>query len=820
MFLTFTNTVLLIGFAGVVVPVVLHLLSRARYHAVDWGAMLFLEQMEGRPQHTGRMNQVLLMVVRMTVVALLAFALAQPVLQQWAPQTDARGAALRAADHGRLLCLAGVLASAVLLSIFLVAALSRFKSRGVRLRPLMYLVASMAAGAGLVASGRRAAAWDVELTKLISTQPAGSSDLAGGDPARPRIDAAVLLDCSPSMDFEENGHTRFSAAQAAAKQVLAGLHRADRVSLVLMGRRQIDAELEPTTDLQSVADRIDAARTGRDPADLAQALRRAEGALDRGGRAARDLYIICDRQGLSWRGVTDYFTSSEWPDRIRQSGSATRLFAVPIGNSDAENVAVERIELANPPAILGQPTEVLVDIHNYGSTPRAALPLAVAINGRTVFESTVSVAASRIARVSIPLKGNAITTAGTQVVTAEVKSAGYRDDDRLESIVEAIEPIRVLVISGDEWDEKPGEFRSESDFLRLALAPLQAMHRGGADPCKVDVIPEEQWPQIVLQRYQVVVLANIERFTAAEARAIEQYVYGGGGLLVAPGGLTRIENYNDQLWRDGSGILPAELEYPTSADGSEATTIVGYDPSSPVFQFLHDRPDLMLTPTIGRYFPTNPRPSDAQPLAWYTSGPPFLIESHSGRGKVLLMTTSLDADWTTLPLSNFYLPYLQSAVRYLAAGTLPVRNVAVGEPIRATFDESIDDGASMELPSDERRPVSIVRFADVSELRFSDTREPGIYRLHLKDHTGERTLAFAVHASTDESDLTQLTAARWADLESALHMKRIDPNEQAVATTVASVREGYELWPWAIAAVLLLAIAELGLARYWSRDAY
>ena len=37
-------------------------------------------------------------------------------------------------------------------------------------------------------------------------------------------------------------------------------------------------------------------------------------------------------------------------------------------------------------------------------------------------------------------------------------------------------------------------------------------------------------------------------------------VYGGGGLLVAPGNLSRIENYNEQLWRDGSGILPAELQ--------------------------------------------------------------------------------------------------------------------------------------------------------------------------------------------------------------------------------------------------------------------
>jgi len=816
MFLTFSNTILLIGLAGAVVPVVLHLLSRARYQSIDWGAMMFVEGFEARQQHSTRINQVLLLALRTAMVVMLAAALAQPVLRQWSPSADARDEAVRAADHGQLLCLGGAIACAGAMLAMVLLAMSGGRG-GRRPRQVICLLLALGAGAGVVALTRRASAWETELTRLMAEQPR-DAQTAGG--AQGRVDAAILLDCSPSMDFEENGHSRFSLAQSAAKQVLAGLHRGDRVALMLLGQQQSDSELEPTVDLQSVADRIDAASLGHDPADVAQALVRAQEVLDRDGRSARDLYLVCDRQALSWRNVSEFFISKRWPDLLRRSNASPRIFVVPVGNTDYENVGVESIELANPPAILGQPAELEIDVRNYGQTPRSAVPLTVRVNGQIAFDTTVSVAVNRVARVAVPIRSGAFKAAGPQVVSAEIKTTGYRDDDRLDAVIEAIDPIRVLVVSGDERDEKFGDFRSESDFLRLALAPLQTLHRDGHDPCKVEVVPQDQWSAAELPHYQVVVLANIERFSDAQTRAIEQYVYGGGGLLLAPGSLSRVDNYNEQLWRGGAGILPAELQDATSSDGAEATAIVGYDPTAPVFQFLHDRPDLILSSTIGRYFPTNLRPSDAEALAWYTSGAPFLIESHAGKGKVLLLTTSLDADWSTLPLSSFYLPFVQSTVRYLSAGTLPQRNLTIGQPIQLSFDDPMEDHATVELPDGQQQAVALLRFGQVGELHFANTRDPGIYRVHVKGHAGEKALAIAVHALRDESDLTQLTDKRWAELESGLHLKRIDPTDRPIAAAVAGGREGVELWPWAIAAVLLLATIELSLARRWSRGAY
>src|SRR5688572_27807432 len=92
----FLNALMLMGIGGAAIPLVLHLLSRSRYKSVDWGAMMFLEGYADSRQHQStRLNQLVLVVIRMAIVALLAVALARPVLRsEW---DNAAGQASRVA---------------------------------------------------------------------------------------------------------------------------------------------------------------------------------------------------------------------------------------------------------------------------------------------------------------------------------------------------------------------------------------------------------------------------------------------------------------------------------------------------------------------------------------------------------------------------------------------------------------------------------------------------------------------------------------------------------------------------------------------------
>jgi hypothetical protein len=407
--------------------------------------------------------------------------------------------------------------------------------------------------------------------------------------------------------------------------------------------------------------------------------------------------------------------------------------------------------------------------------------------------------------------------AGSRVLTADITTTGYTADDHAESSIDVIDPIKVLLISGDS---RAGPFQSETDFVRWALSPHQAAGmRQEPDPCSLTLLAADQWGGPELDAYQVVIIANVERFSAVQVRALERYVYDGGRVLIAPGNLSRVDDYNAQLYRDGAGILPGELQEPTSADGSDATSLLGYDATHSIFRFLRGKPDPIPSATIGRYFPAVPRQTYAWPLAWYASGDPFLIEGSSERGRVILMTTSLDSDWTTLPLSNFYLPFLQNAVRYLAANPTQ-RNLLPGQPIQLSFpDGEAPRRVWLTDPRGRRTAVDVVRYAQQGEIRVTNTWIIGQYRLDVEEAgRSPYSLYYVITPPGGESDLKQLDPDRWTWLEQNLGVRRIEPTEQPLRDATSAGRFGHELWAPLVICVLLLAAVEMALER-WSAGA-
>lgn len=719
----FHNPLLLLGVGAAVIPLVLHLLSRARYRDVDWAAMMFLQGVDVRQRQSSRLSQFFLLLVRGLMVGLLAVALARPVL------TD---------------------------------------------------------------------------------------EWAGGAPGG-RVTAAMILDCSASMGFDEAGRTRFETAKAAARKVLEGFEPGDRVALILAGADARDgadaAGAAPTTDLRAVADRIGAARLGYGRANLAAALRRAADRT-RGNDGPRDVYVITDRQASSWQEVDDNFAAA-WRRRdVRPGGGRTRLFVLPAGGADAQNVTVESIDLLTPPAIRGQPAEVEISLRNRGPVRWAALPVTVQAGERKLPDVQVNLAPDSVASVRIAVT---FDKPGSHVLSAGVKTPGLTFDDQLESAVEVVEPLKVLVVSGDE---RATGYRSESHFLRVALSPFQTTGQPGPDPFAVQVLAAEKWPDVQLKDYQVVVLANVERLTESQAKAVEQFVYDGGGLLVAPGNLSRYEEYNAALYKAGAGVLPGALYPPTAADGSQATALLGIDLDHPVFRFVRGRPDPLPPATIARYFPAARRP-DGRRLAEFGSGDAFLIAGESGRGRVLLVTVPLDADWSTLPLSNFYLPFVQSSVRYLASGAIADRNLKRSAPLVAEVDAPAEGRvATLYLPDGSKLDLPILGFGGRGEVRYADTRRPGRYRL-LVAGAGkpEQTFQYVKPAPRTESDLTPLDDDRWRALEQGLGVRRVDVQEQPMAESLAGRRGGRELWAALLAMVLLLATCEMFVARAVARQA-
>lgn len=78
--MTFLNAILLGGALAAAIPVLLHLLNRRRFQVVRWGAMHFLEDVLRTNRKRIRIEQIILMLVRAGIPALLALCMARPIL--------------------------------------------------------------------------------------------------------------------------------------------------------------------------------------------------------------------------------------------------------------------------------------------------------------------------------------------------------------------------------------------------------------------------------------------------------------------------------------------------------------------------------------------------------------------------------------------------------------------------------------------------------------------------------------------------------------------------------------------------------------------
>ena len=78
--MNFSNTPLAFGALAFAIPLIIHILNRSRFRTVDWGAMHLLESVIKVNHKRFRIEQLILLLVRCAIPALLAFALARPIL--------------------------------------------------------------------------------------------------------------------------------------------------------------------------------------------------------------------------------------------------------------------------------------------------------------------------------------------------------------------------------------------------------------------------------------------------------------------------------------------------------------------------------------------------------------------------------------------------------------------------------------------------------------------------------------------------------------------------------------------------------------------
>lgn len=720
--LDFLNPWMLAGLAGLALPVVAHLLSRRKFDVVPWGAMQFLE-LSRTTRRRVRLEELLLLLLRMAMIALIAIALARP-----------------------------------------------------------WMSGSLAA--------------------LFST--------------RPSCDVVIVLDSSYSTDWTGHGRTPHLIARAWSRSLLDALGPGDAVGLVDCHEAPRPALDSLTHDFGLIHTAIEELRAPTASGRLNESILKAFQLTSAGTNLSRHIVVVTDGQARAWQGIDEHFQLQL--DELRaQATVPPELWVV---NTRAQqptpvNHSVDRIEVSRELTVVDFPIRVRAKIRNSGGKAVSTVLAHLEIDGQRLAEQTRSVRVHPGGEVQVEFEQR-FHLPGCHRVAVVIDADSLTADDRSEAIVEVAAALPVLLIDGSPH---PDPTRSETFFARLALSPPS----NPAPWVAVRVVSAGEFRADSIADAQVVVMANIASLTESQTAALTTFVADGGGLAIALGDQIKPAWYNDTLFADGTGLLPASVGEFSKAPQVPPGGAVPDEPTGPVTidsdslslpwisRFQAGSDDGFLSARFTNWYQLVPASrqsevesdgtapdegaatdesaeevaaasADAVVAAALTNGQPLIVQRKFVRGEVALLGSTLDADWSTLPAKPDYVTFLHELIFRLASSRSP-RNLDVRTPIVLPIPRE-DTAADWLAVSPRGEELDAILAGNELQplLRVDSTSASGVYRLRRRDAVVQPVDAaaalsdelFVANADREESSLTPMSDERWAELTAEDRLRLIE----------------------------------------------
>jgi hypothetical protein len=229
-------------------------------------------------------------------------------------------------------------------------------------------------------------------------------------------------------------------------------------------------------------------------------------------------------------------------------------------------------------------------------------------------------------------------------------------------------------------------------------------------------------------------------------------------LIVFLGDRVQPDDYHRKLLQTSPSILPARLAERRTAPTSEGERLARTDTKHPVLEPLADRliRDAFFSTRIRAYFRVDAQ--DGVTLLSLANGDPLLVEKKVGAGRVLLVATSADRDWSDLPLKTAYVPLVQSMAAHLARAEAGVFDGGITAGSAKDFSLSASAGRKLAVgkPDGTTVEIDLIPRGEKLTASFRQNDLAGIYRA-ASPSSGEPTgQIYAVNPPFLESRLESI----------------------------------------------------------------
>jgi hypothetical protein len=226
----------------------------------------------------------------------------------------------------------------------------------------------------------------------------------------------------------------------------------------------------------------------------------------------------------------------------------------------------------------------------------------------------------------------------------------------------------------------------------------------------------------------------------------------------------------------------------------------------------------LLTTPVYEYVRAELAPdSKAEVALAFEGGDPAIVTDAVHRGRIAVVTTTADEEWTEWPRWISYVPVMNELVNYVVADRNRDHSTLVGQPLTAAVPPAaLEIPITVELPNQQlRNKQPVVRRMpprdDVGFFLFEETQWSGGYPMSFGPPLATQEM-FAVNVDPKESDLTKLQEEELRELLPSWRFVYLT-NWQAIATGKSSVTQNRgELHRYLLYAALALVFLESLLA--------
>jgi hypothetical protein len=288
---------------------------------------------------------------------------------------------------------------------------------------------------------------------------------------------------------------------------------------------------------------------------------------------------------------------------------------------------------------------------------------------------------------------------------------------------------------------------------------------------------------------------------------------GGSNVMLFPPENTEQMQWTEWLKGFGTtGIIASE-------NGDFQTN--GLNASDELFASVFEKiPRNIDLPKVKRYYRMqNPGGGRARSLIMLSNGDPFVTVQQIGKGNLYVSAVPLSDAWSNFQRHAIFVP-IMLRMSFFSKQEFPLC-AWVGEDNMVKVSADIKSGEKGLRLAKEKFEMVPEYYARNSENYISDGKqisEAGLYE--LKDGNGIAVQPLAFNYNRSESDLSVFDDGQLGEQLAGYQVTKLENNRGPLGEYLKKGRFGTALWKWCIWAVLLFALIEILLLRFWKTSPF